>query len=214
MELNNVQFVNSIMGIAERKERYTQNMRQSVLDAAMELYHEKGIEALTIRAIAERIEFSPATIYLYFRDKDDIVYQLYNIAFGKFYEKQLEWNNIADPLERLRHGCKHYVEWGIQNPKLYDLMFILEIPMNVIEEKNCQDNGLRSFDELKKLLAECIAADKIKIKDAELAAMMCWNMIHGVTSLLIKKRIVIAHEAVAQMTDAILDTYFLLVAKQ
>lgn len=202
------------MGIAERKERDKESMRSAVLEAAMELYLEKGIESLTIRAVAERIEFSPATIYLYFRDKDDIVYQLYNIAFGKFYEKQLEWNSIADPLERLRHGCKHYVEWGVQNPKLYDLMFILDVPMNVIEEENCQDNGLRSFDELKKLLAECIAADKIKIKDPELAAMMCWNMIHGVTSLLIKKRIVIPQEAVAQMTDAILDTYFLLVAKQ
>jgi AcrR family transcriptional regulator len=202
------------MGIVERKERDKESMRSAVLEAAMDLYLEKGIESLTIRAVAERIEFSPATIYLYFRDKDDIVYQLYNIAFGTFYEKQLEWNSIADPLERLRHGCKNYVEWGVQNPKLYDLMFILDIPMDVIEEENCEDNGLRSFDELKKLLAECIAADKIKIKDPELAAMMCWNMIHGVTSLLIKKRIVIPHEAVAQMTDAILDTYFLLVAKQ
>lgn len=202
------------MGIAERKERDKESMRSAVLEAAMDLYLEKGIESLTIRAVAERIEFSPATIYLYFRDKDDIVYQLYNIAFGKFYEKQLEWNNIADPLERLRHGCKHYVEWGIANPKLYDLMFILEIPMDVIEEEDCEDNGKRSYDELKKLLAECIAADKIKIKDAELAAMMCWNMIHGVTSLLIKKRVVIPHEAVPQMTDAILDTYFLLVSKQ
>jgi len=202
------------MGIVERKERDKESMRSAVLEAAMELYLEKGIESLTIRAVAERIEFSPATIYLYFRDKDDIVYQLYNIAFGKFYEKQLEWNSIDNPLERLRYGCKHYVEWGVQNPKLYDLMFILEIPMNVIEEENCQDNGLRSFDELKKLLAECIAADKLKIKDPELAAMMCWNMIHGVTSLLIKKRIVIPQETVAHMTDAILDTYFLLVAKQ
>ncbi len=202
------------MGIAERKERDKESMRSAVLDAAMDLYLEKGIESLTIRAVAERIEFSPATIYLYFRDKDDIVYQLYNIAFGKFYQKQLEANSIADPLERLRKGCQDYIEWGVANPKLYDLMFILDIPMDVIAKEDCDDNGLRSFDELKNLLAECVAADKLKIKDPELAAIMCWNMIHGITSLIIKKRVVIPHEAVPEMTAAMMDTYFLLISKQ
>lgn len=201
------------MGIAERKERDKLSMRQAILDAAMELYHEKGIEALTLRAVAESIEFSPATIYLYFKDKDEIVYHLYSMAFAKFYQKQLEVNSIADPLDRLRQGCRDYIEWGVQNPKLYDLMFILDIPMNVIEEENCQDIGKTSFAELQNLMVECIAADKLKIKDPELAAIMCWNMIHGITSLLIKKRIVIPHEAVPQMTNAVLDTFFVLVAK-
>jgi AcrR family transcriptional regulator len=203
------------MGIAERKERDRESMRQLILDAAMELYHEKGIEALTIRAVAERIEFSPATIYLYFRDKDEIVYHLYNIAFGKFYERQMEWNRaIADPLERLRKGCEDYIHWGVENPKLYDLMFILEIPMSVIEQEHCEDNGKTSFSELKNLMSECIAANKLKIKDPEFAALMCWNMIHGITSLLIKKRIVIPHEAVPQMVTSMLDTYFLFITKQ
>jgi len=70
------------MGIQDRKERDRESMKARILDAAMALYQENGLESVSIRSIAERIEFSPATIYLYYRDKEDIFYGLYNLAFG------------------------------------------------------------------------------------------------------------------------------------
>jgi AcrR family transcriptional regulator len=61
------------MGIKERKELEKQKMRKLILDNAMKLFLEKGFENITIRHIAEKIEYSPATIYLYFKDKDEIM---------------------------------------------------------------------------------------------------------------------------------------------
>ncbi|HEY9245546.1 MAG TPA: helix-turn-helix domain-containing protein, partial [Candidatus Methanoperedens sp.] len=73
------------MGIKERKELEKQEMRKLILDTAMRLILEKGFENVTIRHIAEEIEYSPATIYLYFKDKDDIIYTLHREGFEKLY---------------------------------------------------------------------------------------------------------------------------------
>ncbi|MEX0893041.1 MAG: helix-turn-helix domain-containing protein, partial [Gemmatimonadota bacterium] len=58
------------MGIAERREREREQVRTLIVEAARDILSAEGLEALSMRAIAERIEYSPATIYLYFKDKD------------------------------------------------------------------------------------------------------------------------------------------------
>jgi AcrR family transcriptional regulator len=60
------------MGVKERKAREKETLRQDILDAARELFIREGYQAVSMRKIAEKIEYSPATIYLHFRDKDDI----------------------------------------------------------------------------------------------------------------------------------------------
>ncbi len=69
------------MGIKERKDLEKQKMRKFILDTAMNLFLEKGFENITIRHIAENIEYSPATIYRYFRDKNEILYTLHREGF-------------------------------------------------------------------------------------------------------------------------------------
>ncbi len=201
------------MGISERKERDRESMKSLIMNAAMELYLEEGFEKVTIRSIAEKIEFSPATIYLYFRDKDEIFYALYNLSFGLFVADQARYSGISDPHERLYQRAKAYVKWAMDNPKLYDLMFIIEIPMNVIAEEHCEDIGKLAYQQLKETVAECIDSGTLKIKNAELASMMVWNMLHGVSSLIIKKRIIIPNEEVEQMTKAIVESFFLLISR-
>ena len=60
------------MTITTRKERQKEELKGKILQAAKELFMEKGFEDTSIRNIAEKIEYSPTTIYLYFKDKDDI----------------------------------------------------------------------------------------------------------------------------------------------
>ena len=67
-----------IMGILERKERDKLEMRLMILEAAKEVFVSEGFEKASIRAIAERIEYSPATIYLYFKDKNDLLFEIYS----------------------------------------------------------------------------------------------------------------------------------------
>jgi AcrR family transcriptional regulator len=201
------------MGITERKVREKESMRASILDAALGLYLEKGIENVSIRNIATQIEYSPASIYLHYRDKDEIFYALYNLAFGEFLKQQQTLQTIQDPFDRLYQGCKQYINWGLANQKFYDLMFIIEIPMNVIAKEDCVDTGLQSFDVLRQTVRECIEQGSLRLKDVELASVMIWNMLHGIVSLIIKRRVLVPEEQVPGMLQAMLDNYFLLIKR-
>ncbi len=201
------------MGIQDRKERERESMRTLILDAAMALYQEKGLEHVSIRSIAERIEFSPATIYLYFRDKEDIFYGLYNLAFGKFIAAFQARIYPEDPWEALYTGCRFYIDWALKNPKLYDLMFILEMPMNVIIEQDCRDIGKEAFALLVSAVQKAVEHGALKIKDVQVASFMIWNMLHGIVSLIIKRRVLVPPEEEEVMVSTIFDSFFLLVKK-
>jgi AcrR family transcriptional regulator len=100
------------MGIAERRENDRQKMRGLILDTAMKLFFKEGFEHVTIRAIAQAIEYSPATLYLYFKDKNDILYALQTMGFDKLYGKQREVLTIKDPRKRLRQMGRVYIEFA------------------------------------------------------------------------------------------------------
>ena len=69
------------MGIAERKEREKQEMRTLILSTATNLFVERGYDSVSMRNIAEAMEYSPATIYLYFKDKNELLYTLSEEGF-------------------------------------------------------------------------------------------------------------------------------------
>jgi AcrR family transcriptional regulator len=71
------------MGILERKERDRVEMRERIIDVAIEMFVQEGYEKTSIRNIAEKIEYSPATIYLYYKDKDELLYDVQAQAFEK-----------------------------------------------------------------------------------------------------------------------------------
>src|SRR5258706_10982902 len=108
------------MGITERKERDRVEMRQRIIDAAIQMFLEEGYEKTSIRNIAEKIEYSPATIYLYYKDKDELLYDVQGQAFEKldlaFHEKA----TAIDSLKRLEQILFTYVRFGKNNPELYD----------------------------------------------------------------------------------------------
>ena len=75
------------MGIVERKEREKEDMRRLILNAARKLFLEQGYEKTSIRNIADAIEYSPATIYLYYKDKNELLFALHEEAFLKLMEE-------------------------------------------------------------------------------------------------------------------------------
>lgn len=176
------------MGISERKEREKQEMRRRILDVAMNMFLVDGYEKTSLRNIAEKIEYSPATIYLYFKDKDELFYEVQKDAFQKLNEVFAQHVTATEPLARLGQICHTYVQFGIANPELYDLMFIIRAPMNVVEEKEMWDNGTDAFDFLVQTLTACIEQKLIKYTDPMIAALSVWSMGHGLISLNVRCR--------------------------
>lgn len=177
------------MTIAKRKERQKEELKGKILQAAKELFMERGIEATSIRTIAERIEYSPTTIYLYFKDKDDVFRALHHEGFILLnrYFRPLE--NVSDPFERLKAVARAYINFAIENGEFYDLMFIIRSPLDSIT-KSEEDwvEGKRSFGFLINTMSACIEKGYFKGMDPELLAFTCWSMVHGVCSLEIRNR--------------------------
>src|SRR4249919_2715224 len=92
------------MGIKERQERDREAVRRSILDAARELFVAEGYGNVSIRKIAERIEYSPAAIYGYFPSKDDIFFALAEEGFHLLYGERTQFAALETlpPLDRIR----------------------------------------------------------------------------------------------------------------
>jgi AcrR family transcriptional regulator len=176
------------MGITERKEREKQEMKDLILQAAMDLFIEDGYDKASIRKIADRIEYSPATIYLYFKDKDEIFHAVHEKGFELFFRKMEAIAGIKDPFERLSKLGEIYLNFAFENPQLYDLMFIMRGPMDAMQDDHHWHCGTKAHQGLKDIVRACIEKGKMNMTDVDVASMAIWSFVHGIASLKIRNR--------------------------
>ncbi len=113
------------MGIRERHERDREAVRRAILDAARELFVHEGYPNVSIRKIAERIEYSPAAIYSYFPSKDDIFFELAEEGFRLLSRPDnLAQLDALAPLDRLRAIGSRLWAFSCEYPEYFALMFV------------------------------------------------------------------------------------------
>ena len=116
------------MGIKERQERDREAVRRAILDAARELFVTEGFQNVSIRKIAERIEYSPAALYGYFPSKDDIFFSLAEEGFRLLGDPRATRQDpalaAATPLERVRAVFWRLYEFSRDQPQYFALMFV------------------------------------------------------------------------------------------
>ncbi len=178
------------MGVAERKERERVELRQQILDAARELFVHEGYESVSMRKIADKIEYSPATIYTYFKDKDEILDCLCEETFFQLYERQRAVHDAlrGDALEHLKKGIETYIRFGLEHPDHYIVTFLLKAPApdsSAVGESRMVKAGQQCFDSLRGCVRHCIEEGKIKNVDLEETSQAIWAGAHGLTALLI-----------------------------
>ena len=172
------------MGINERKEREKEDLQKSILTAAREVFLEKGFDQTSIRSIAQKIEYSPTTIYLYFKDKDAILYALHTEGFNILNNRMMVLTNVRDPFERILAMGKIYLQFAAEHPDYYDLMFVQKSPMDSLTEKNEKwKEGQNAFDGLREAVQECISNQSLPFNDAEAGAFLVWSTMHGMCTL-------------------------------
>lgn len=116
------------MGTRERQEREREIVRRAIVDAARELFVAEGFGKVSMRKIAERIEYSPAAIYSYFPGKDDIFYALAEEGFRLLCDG-LPKDEETDPLTIIRRALHGLYRFSQAHPEYYALMFLdREVP--------------------------------------------------------------------------------------
>jgi len=179
------------MGPKDRRMREKEELRGRILDAARELFAEQGYEAVTMRKIAEAIEYSPTALYLHFPDKESIVRELCLADFDALAGHFQKLAQVADPIERLRGVGAAYAEFGMSHPHHYRLMFMTpHAPLP--DEKKEERRGNPEADAyafLRWTLAEAIATGRLRPEytDPDLLSQAVWAGVHGLVSLRIAK---------------------------
>lgn len=177
------------MGIAERREREKAELRDTILAAARRIFLEEGPQALTMRRIADAIEYSPGTIYLYFESREQIALQLVREGFEKLVAALgPAVSGVEDPVERIRAIGNAYTEFGLNDSETYKLIFMEDAKyvyavLNPESGDGELEPGDRAFDFIATAVAQAVERGAFKPVEPQLAAEALWAGLHGALSL-------------------------------
>jgi len=135
------------MGSKERQDRERQAVTDSILDAARELFLAEGYQSVSIRKIAERIEYSPAAIYSYYPSKDDIFLALAKEGFLRLDAKVNAAMGSGNALDDVRACWWAFYEFSKEQPEYFLLMFVDRSVPKITE-------GWEGFEILQSLMAD------------------------------------------------------------
>lgn len=166
-----------------RRERHRQELRGRILRAAAQLLDGGGAEAVTMRAVAERIGYSATTIYLHYRDRDELLFAVLDEAFGAFRAAMTgAMTSSTEPRARIEAMGRAYVRFALDHPAQYRLMFVQR--PDYLLEHGPEEEGARieSMGALAELVAASPAGRSGRAQPSA-AADALWAAMHGIAAL-------------------------------
>ena len=170
------------MGTLERRERERIALRQLILDAARDLFVQQGFEAVTMRKIAEQIDYSATAIYKHFEDKDALLRAILEEDFGALLAAMRGHAELSDPVERLMRQFDAYVRFALAHPDHYRLMFMTPKPHVVACDGDAPSTA---YAYVRATVSECVVQDAFRagLGNADALAQTLWAALHGLISL-------------------------------
>ena len=180
------------MGVKERREREKSEVRDKILDAARELFLAEGYEGVSMRKVADRIEYTPTTIYGYFADKEDLFRQLCHEDFARLAEV---FQGAAMPSRRDRahqsdrpplHRFRPQVSQSL-HADVHDAASGAGARRNRSGDQGQSGSRCLRFPEVHRSTSDRRRTLPPGIRDAELISQTLWAAVHGVIALHIAK---------------------------
>jgi AcrR family transcriptional regulator len=200
------------LGITERKVRAKEELRQTIIDAAMAIFVKEGYEKTSIRNIADSIEYSPGTIYLHFKDKDELLFAVHEVAFTRFFQEMAPLLLVPNPRERLLQMGEIYIRFAYENPELYGLMFMDKAPMNCLEMTDgAWVSGQQALNLLRTTVEQCFQTQNLSEVEIDVYTMTIWSYVHGLTSLGIRERFCVLKDKNYKLDDMLKQSLELMI---
>jgi AcrR family transcriptional regulator len=172
-----------VMASVKRREREREAVRRKILDAAHDLFAREGYDRVTMRRIADAIEYSPTTIYNHFEDKDDLVQWLCEEDFARLLGALQAAQPPADPVEHIRQLGLAYAGFGVEYPNHFRFMFMMPGKLEHIHELS--GSVQQAFELLHSAVVKAIDSGAFRPGNADAVAQVLWASLHGVVALLI-----------------------------
>jgi len=195
------------MSAISRRRQHKEELRRGILDTAREIFVRGGYESFSMRKLAEKIEYSPASVYLHFKNKEELFECLVEESFARLLKTLMGLRNgpqWQDPVEELKKAFRAYVEFGLRNPNDYRFVFMLRPP---VEKHPYKVHA--AFEALRYMVRRCVEEKRFRAVDVESTAQALWASAHGITSLLIQRPAfpwVPKKELIARVIDTAVDS--------
>ncbi|HEY0906620.1 MAG TPA: TetR/AcrR family transcriptional regulator [Methylophilus sp.] len=162
-------------------------LRAQIVDAARSLFVQQGVEAVTMRAVAQRIGYSATSIYLYFGDKEQLIRAVIDDDILRLAQALRSTLQLTDPRERLLQFGRHYVRFALAFPNHYRMMFMTAHPPCIPALSSVQQNNPEQ-DAYYQLISVVTSAHQAGVfqpdlQDPVLIAQTIWAAMHGLCSL-------------------------------
>ncbi len=169
---------------SQRREKEKRELRSAILNSAAHLFLEKGYDGFSMRQVAEQIGYSATTIYLYFEDKDDLLFSVVDQAYERFSrDLQAAFDSTQDPVQRIYNLGRAYVDFGLQNPVAYQLIFMQRPDFLTRWSSGSRKPRPLALLILQQAVTKAAEAGAIHTSDAESQADALWASIHGLVAL-------------------------------
>ena len=167
-----------------------QSLRAQTLDAARRLIGRHGHRDVSMRDIAAEVGCSVSSLYLYFANRDALIHTLIDEGFQRWYGEQLALGEQhGDPWTRLEAVARRYVEFGLANPELYEIMYMFHPQSMRRIPKDLFRRIRRSLDLTTENILACAGADVLAESEARVVAASVWATLHGVVSTILTQRL-------------------------
>ncbi len=159
-----------------------------------------------MRKIAERIDYSPAALYLYFKGKKDILLALSDKGFNLLYQRMLPVASTPDPKERLLELCRVYLAFAAEEPEYYRLVFSdPEVRYPNPTEDDAGKPAYLAYNLMQDAARECMERGLLTARDPLAATVGTWSALHGIASLLAGGRMrVVPRERLDSLAEEVL----------
>lgn len=173
------------------KRRSSVDRREQILEVALALFTQHGMACVSTRQIARAVGISQPSLYAHFPSADAIAAELCARGFQALHDRFAEvLEEPGTPLARLARLGRAYIEFGLANPDVYRIAFMIEddrtrsCPPSGLTPDPGLDEGLRTFGVLRQVVAEVLGRNDT---EADLVAQTCWASVHGLVSLLLAR---------------------------
>jgi len=200
------------MGSIERRKQGKLELRERILHAATELLASQDYEQFSLRQVAERIGYTPTTIYLYYKDKAELLHAVLDEGFAKF-EQQMHAAEASsdEPVTCLINLGQAYLSFGLAQPTYYRVMFMQRSDYMLHPLPGEIAPRIAVLTGLATSIQNAIAVGAMKPGDSEIYASLLWSMMHGIVSLAItmpqmmppERAQAVAHEMMAMTVQGL-----------
>jgi AcrR family transcriptional regulator len=184
------------------------SLRQKILEEALGLVAREGVAGVTMRALAHKLGYSPATIYLYFRNKEDLFQEIARYAGARLMDATERCRALENAAAARDQFARAIVDFAFENPHLYQIMCSVDL-LPFLADLSLEAPGRRVGDHYRDIYARGMAEGQLATANPEHEVMIDWSVLHGFITLVLAGQLPhprLPDATVGELRDVILDS--------